>query len=120
MQLARSEQLAGGELHVQPNEVILLDASEVAPSSSDWTLSPVVIEFLEWAPTLFEDFLTKGLSWYIEEDQEVDLRHFLLYYFLMVCKDELASKAALEKKLTEEAKRCQTLKKEMERKMNAS
>ncbi|KAL5782239.1 hypothetical protein ACOSP7_007268 [Xanthoceras sorbifolium] len=35
-------------------------------------------------------------------------------------KDKLASKTKLEKKLAEKAKRCQTLRKEMEQKMNVS
>ncbi|KAL5855132.1 hypothetical protein ACOSQ4_004934 [Xanthoceras sorbifolium] len=35
-------------------------------------------------------------------------------------KDELASKAELEKKLVKEAKRCKALRKEMEQNMNAS
>ncbi|KAL5776873.1 hypothetical protein ACOSP7_009799 [Xanthoceras sorbifolium] len=119
-QLARVEQPARERLSVergiQPNKVIQLNAPEVTPSSSDWTLGSIAMEFLEWAPTLVEDFLTKGLSRHIEEDQGVVLLHFLLCYSLILhaYKDELATKVELEKKLTQEAKRCQALRKEMD------
>ncbi|KAL5797963.1 hypothetical protein ACOSQ2_002783 [Xanthoceras sorbifolium] len=89
---------------MQPNKVIQLDAPEVTPSLSDWTLGPVAIKLLEWAPTLAGDFLTKGLSRHIEKDQGVILRHFLLRYFFM---------------LTKETKRCQAFRNEMKQEMNA-
>ncbi|KAL5766669.1 hypothetical protein ACOSP7_017286 [Xanthoceras sorbifolium] len=112
-ELARVEQPTEGELLV-------------APSFSDWTLGLVTVGFLEQALTLLEDFLTMCLSQHIEEDQGVDLCHCLLRYSLMLCKElqayknKLASKATLDKKLTEEAKRCQALRKEIEQEMNAS
>ncbi|KAL5772576.1 hypothetical protein ACOSQ2_012500 [Xanthoceras sorbifolium] len=81
---------------MQPNRVIQLDASKATLSFSDWTLGLIVMKFLEWTPTLAGDFFTK----------DVDLRHFLLHYTLMAYKDELATKAELKKKLTEEAKSC--------------
>ncbi|KAL5779353.1 hypothetical protein ACOSQ2_010090 [Xanthoceras sorbifolium] len=50
-------------------------------------------EYLEWALTLYEDFLTRGLSQRIEMDKGIDLRHTLIYHTLMpaslVCKDVL-------------------------------
>ncbi|KAL5752607.1 hypothetical protein ACOSQ2_023114 [Xanthoceras sorbifolium] len=111
-QLARMEQLTREVLFIvrgsQPNKVINLDAPEVTLSSSDWTLGPITMEFLKWASTIAGEFLTKGLSQHKEEDQGVRLRQFMLCYSLMLqtYKDELASKAELEKKLAEEAKMC--------------
>ncbi|KAL5766081.1 hypothetical protein ACOSP7_016698 [Xanthoceras sorbifolium] len=114
MQLARVEHTAGEGLFVkrgvQPNEVIQLDTPEVTPFSSDWTLGPIAMKFLERALTLVEDFLTKGLSRHIEEDQgggspplpTLLHLHGKLCEELQTCNNELASKAALEKKLTEE------------------
>ncbi|KAL5818792.1 hypothetical protein ACOSQ4_022634 [Xanthoceras sorbifolium] len=40
-------------------------------------------EYLEWAPVLYEDFLTVSLSQRIEEDMGMNLRHTLLRHTLM-------------------------------------
>ncbi|KAL5794168.1 hypothetical protein ACOSP7_002762 [Xanthoceras sorbifolium] len=114
------------EREMQPNKVIQLDALEVTPSLSDWTLGPVAIKLLERAPTLAGDFLTKGLSRHIEKDQGVVLRHFLLRYFFMTCSRLRRARRRLRglarsyrltrtslKKLTKEAKRCQAFRNEM-------
>ncbi|KAL5748168.1 hypothetical protein ACOSQ2_025465 [Xanthoceras sorbifolium] len=106
MHLAAIEQPVGGGPYVQPTEVIQLDSPKVAPLPSDWTLGL--------------DFLINGLSQYIEQDQRVELCHFLLRYSFIAYKEELATKTELEKELVEKANRYQALKKEMKLEMNAS
>ncbi|KAL5752465.1 hypothetical protein ACOSQ2_022972 [Xanthoceras sorbifolium] len=93
----------------------------MAPRSPRLLRIPTAIEFFECPSTLVGDFFIKGLSRHIEEDQGVVLHHFLLHcsFMLQACKDKLANKAELEKKLTEEPKRCQTLRKKMEQEMKA-
>ncbi|KAL5789317.1 hypothetical protein ACOSQ2_004205 [Xanthoceras sorbifolium] len=98
------EQPVGGGLPAQSHKLMQLYAPEVAPSSSDWTLSLIASDFLDQVSTLSEDFLTKGLSRRIEE----------------ACKEDLITKAKLEKELAEKAHRCQAFRKELKLEMNVS
>ncbi|KAL5864573.1 hypothetical protein ACOSQ3_002087 [Xanthoceras sorbifolium] len=41
------------------------------------------LQFIVRVPTLYDDFLTRGLSHRIEEEQKEELRHILLRYTLM-------------------------------------
>ncbi|KAL5743568.1 hypothetical protein ACOSQ2_026684 [Xanthoceras sorbifolium] len=59
-------------------------AAQVAPTSSRWTLGPIIREYLDRVSTLYEDFLTSSLSQYIEVDKGIDLRHILLRHALMI------------------------------------
>ncbi|KAL5849404.1 hypothetical protein ACOSQ4_007417 [Xanthoceras sorbifolium] len=103
-QLAGVEQLTRGELSVvrwsQPNEVINLDSAFLVNK-----------DLLEYER---ETEVRKKEVRKLCDELEVANKEAQAY------KDKLASKTKLKKKLAEEAKRCQTLRKEMEQKMNVS
>ncbi|KAL5811901.1 hypothetical protein ACOSQ3_026851 [Xanthoceras sorbifolium] len=74
-------------------------AAQVTPTSSRWTLGPIVREYLDRVSTLYEDFLTSSLSQYIEVDKGIDLRHILLRHALMISTSSLAAKVKDSKAL---------------------
>ncbi|KAL5775846.1 hypothetical protein ACOSP7_013403 [Xanthoceras sorbifolium] len=57
------------------------------------------LEYLKWALTLYEDFLTSGLSQRIEMDKRIDFRHTLLRHALTSA--SLAYKDVLETEKSE-------------------
>ncbi|KAL5732673.1 hypothetical protein ACOSQ2_032365 [Xanthoceras sorbifolium] len=69
---------------------------QAALSSSSRGLGPIAKEHLGRAPTLYEEFLTSGLSQRIEEDKGPDLHHTLVRHALMTV--SLAYKDILESK----------------------
>ncbi|KAL5843784.1 hypothetical protein ACOSQ4_009742 [Xanthoceras sorbifolium] len=60
-----------------------VDAAQVTISSSCWTLGFIAREYLDPVPTLYEDFLTSGLSQRIKMDKGMDLRNTLFRHTLM-------------------------------------
>ncbi|KAL5799490.1 hypothetical protein ACOSQ4_032374 [Xanthoceras sorbifolium] len=69
---------------------------EAAVSSSSRGLGPIVKEYLGRTPTLYEEFLTAGLSQRIEEDKGSDFHHTLVRHAVMTV--SLAYKDILESK----------------------
>ncbi|KAL5767712.1 hypothetical protein ACOSQ2_014495 [Xanthoceras sorbifolium] len=59
-------------------------AGPAAFPSSSWALGVVAKEYLGQAPILYEEFLTRGLSQRIEEDECPDLCHTLVRHALLV------------------------------------
>ncbi|KAL5812298.1 hypothetical protein ACOSQ3_027248 [Xanthoceras sorbifolium] len=58
-----------------------------AYSSSSLGLGVVVKEYFKRAPMLYKEFLTRGLSQCIEEDEDPDLCHTLVYQALLLLYD---------------------------------
>ncbi|KAL5752229.1 hypothetical protein ACOSP7_022415 [Xanthoceras sorbifolium] len=52
-------------------------------SFSSRGLGAVAKEYLDQASTLYEEFLTRGLSQRVDEDEGSDLRHMLVCYALL-------------------------------------
>ncbi|KAL5803017.1 hypothetical protein ACOSQ4_031322 [Xanthoceras sorbifolium] len=62
-------------------------------TSSSWGLGAVANEYLEHAPMCYEEFLTRGLSQHIKEDEGLNLHHTLVRHALL--RPSLGSRSGL-------------------------